>query len=112
MNAPLKSAPIDSSAASEHAPFDNLFDGVEDLIKRVADVDSPEIQKMRAKVRMALIAAQSAAQDGATHVRQRARAAAHATDGYVRSYPWQALGVAALLGFAVGLAVMHYSDPE
>jgi ElaB/YqjD/DUF883 family membrane-anchored ribosome-binding protein len=100
------------STVSREDPFQSLFDGVEDLIKRVADVDSPEIQKMRAKVRVALIAAQSAAQDGATHVRKRARAAAQVTDGYVRTYPWQALGLGAVLGFGVGLLTLRGSSSE
>ena len=111
MNASLKPASIDSSLRPED-PFQNLFDGVEDLIKRVADIDSPEIQKMRAKVRIALLAAQSAAQDGASHVRKRAQAAAEATDGYVRTYPWQALGLGAVLGFGVGLLAMRGASSE
>lgn len=93
-------------------PFHDLFDDVEDLIKRVADVDSPEIQKMRAKVRVALIAARSAAQDGATHVRKRAADAARATDDYVRGYPWQALGIGTLLGLALGALALRSLSPD
>jgi len=48
--------------------FQELFDGVEDLIKRVSEVDSPEIQKIRAKARVALMMAKSAIADGATQV--------------------------------------------
>lgn len=107
MNASLKSA---NDSLSE--PFQDLFNGVEDLLKRIADIDSPEIQKMRAKVRIALLAAQSAAKDGATHVRKRARAAAQMTDGYVRDYPWQALGVGALLGLGVGFVALRNGSQE
>jgi ElaB/YqjD/DUF883 family membrane-anchored ribosome-binding protein len=92
--------------------FKDLFDDVEDLLKRVADVDSPDIQKMRAKVRVALLAAQSAWKDGATHVRRRAGAAAEATDGYVRDYPWQALGIGALLGLGVGLIALRRNTQD
>jgi len=107
MNASLKSAAEQASAS-----FQDLFNGVEDLLKRIADVDSPEVQKMRAKVRIALRAAESAAQDGATHVRRRARAAAQKTDGYVRDYPWAALGIGALVGLGVGLVAMRNSSQE
>ncbi len=112
MSASLKSPMESASNLSTDDPFQNLFSGVDELIKRVADVDSPEVQKMRAKVRVALIAAKSAAQDGAAHVSKRARAAAEATDGYVRGYPWQAVGVGALIGLGVGLLAMRNSARE
>jgi len=85
--------------------FKELFDDVEDLIKRVADVESPDIQKIRAKARAALVVAKSALKDGAAQVRNQARQAVRATDGYVRQSPWAALGVATLFGVAVGLLV-------
>lgn len=85
------------------AQFHELFDGVEDLIKRVADVEGPELQKIRAKARAALIVARSAVQDGAVHVGRQARSAAAATDDYLHEYPWYALGIAALLGFGAGV---------
>ena len=72
--------------------FHDLFDDVEDLIKRVAEIDSPEIQKIRAKARVALMAAKSAVGDGATHIGRQARRAAATTDGYLREYPWYAAG--------------------
>jgi ElaB/YqjD/DUF883 family membrane-anchored ribosome-binding protein len=90
--------------------FHELFDGVEDLIKRIADVDSPEIQKIRAKARAALMVARSAVQDGATHVGRQARRAAEATDDYLREYPWYALGLVALLGFGAGLLAARRGD--
>ena len=72
MNATLESnhprRPGESADQDLSAQFHELFDGVEDLIKRVAEVESPEIQKIRAKVRAALIVARSAAQDGAARV--------------------------------------------
>ncbi len=85
--------------------FQQLFDEVEDLIKRVADIESPEIQKIRAKVRVAMMLAKSAVQDGAVQMRRQARQAAHTTDTYLRDYPWQALGLGTLLGFGVGVLV-------
>ena len=87
------------------ANFQLLFDDVEDLIKRVADIESPEIQKIRAKVRVALMLAKSAVQDGAVQMRRQARQAAHTTDAYLRDYPWQALALGTLLGFGVGVLV-------
>jgi ElaB/YqjD/DUF883 family membrane-anchored ribosome-binding protein len=93
-----------------NAQFHELFDGVEDLIKRIAELDSPEIQKIRAKARAALIVARSAVQDGAVHVGRTARRAAEATDDYLREYPWYALGLVAALGFGVGLLAARRGD--
>jgi ElaB protein len=90
--------------------FQELFDGVEDLIRRVADVQSPEVQKIRAKARVALMMAKSAIQDGATHVGRQARRAAGTTDDYLREYPWYALGAGTLLGFGLGLLVARSRD--
>jgi ElaB/YqjD/DUF883 family membrane-anchored ribosome-binding protein len=101
--------------------FQELFDGVEDLLKRVSEVDSPEIQKIRAKARVALMLAKSAIADSATHVGKQARRAAGSTgdyvrraagstDEYVREYPWYALGAGAVLGFALGVIVSRSRD--
>jgi len=101
--------------------FQELFDGVEDLLKRVSEVDSPEIQKIRAKARVALMMAKSAIADSATQVGKQARRAAGSTgdyvrraagstDEYVHEYPWYALGAGAVLGFALGVIVSRARD--
>jgi ElaB protein len=90
--------------------FQELFDSVEDLLKRVADVQSPELEKIRAKARVALMMAKSALQDGASHVGRQARRAAGTTDEYLREYPWYALGAGTLLGFGLGMLVAHARD--
>lgn len=93
-----------------NSQFHELFDGVEDLIKRVSELDSPEIQKIRAKARVALMMAKSAVQDGASHAGRQARRAAGATDDYLREYPWYALGIGTLLGFGAGVLVSRNWD--
>jgi ElaB/YqjD/DUF883 family membrane-anchored ribosome-binding protein len=90
--------------------FHDLFDSVEDLIKRVAEIDSPEVQKIRAKARVALMVAKSAVQDGATHVGRQARRAAGTTDEYLREYPWYALGLVTLVGFGAGILAARARD--
>ncbi len=85
--------------------FKELFDGVDDLIQKIADVQSPEIQKIRAKARVALGAARSAVKDSAVHVRRQARQLAQTTDGYVHESPWQVIAAATAIGFLAGLAL-------
>lgn len=120
-NRPADSRQSQGPNGKMNEQFQELFDGVEDLIKRVSEVDSPEVQKIRAKARVALMMAKSAIADGATHVGKQARRAAgstgdyvrHAagsTDDYVREYPWYALGAGAVLGFALGILVSRSRD--
>ena len=96
------------------APFAELFDGVDDLIKRVADAESPEILKLRAKVRVALADAKSAVGRGGLAHTQAAPAAqsTHAPESVgaaVNEYPLQALNVALLMG--VGFCLTIALDP-
>lgn len=85
--------------------FKELFDGVDDLIQRIAQVQSPEIQKIRAKARVALGAARSAVRDSAVHVGRQARQIATTTDGFVRESPWQVIAAATAIGFLAGLVI-------
>ena len=69
------------------------------------DIDSPDIARVRTKVKLALMAAQSAASDAASQIGGQARQIGKRTDGFVRDNPWQVIGVAAVVGLAVGLVV-------
>jgi ElaB/YqjD/DUF883 family membrane-anchored ribosome-binding protein len=102
--------------AALETPYEQLFDGVDDLIRRVADVENPEIRKVRAKVYAALVAAKSAheikseVERGATWVgRGPIQVAggeplqAEGTGDDLEEYDGQALGVALLVGLSLGL---------
>jgi ElaB/YqjD/DUF883 family membrane-anchored ribosome-binding protein len=97
-----------------------LFADVDDLIRRVADNESPEIRKVRAKVYAALAAARSSFDRNANQVRRQAfpvgpraaRLAPLVVDGtgeyldeYLEECPGPALSIALLLGLGVGLVV-------
>jgi ElaB/YqjD/DUF883 family membrane-anchored ribosome-binding protein len=56
-------------------------------------------------VRIALVAAKSAVSDTASQISDQARQIGKRTDGFVRDNPWQVIGVAAVVGLAVGLVV-------
>jgi ElaB/YqjD/DUF883 family membrane-anchored ribosome-binding protein len=94
-----------------------LFADVDDLIRRVADSENPEIRKVRAKVYAALVAARSSFDRNANQMRRQASPGAprtasrlapllvDGTDEYLEEYPGPALGIALLLGLGVGLVV-------
>jgi ElaB/YqjD/DUF883 family membrane-anchored ribosome-binding protein len=92
-------------------PLEELFDGVDDLIRRVADTENPEIRRVRAKVHAALVAAKSeysannAVEVTAYQPRPQVPQVNGSADDPLRDYPGRALGVALLVGFGFGLVV-------
>jgi ElaB/YqjD/DUF883 family membrane-anchored ribosome-binding protein len=95
-------------------PLEELFDGVDDLIRRVADTENPEIRRVRAKVHAALVAAKGAfeakstSEDTASQPNPARRPAAQVTgsdDDALGDYSGPALGVALLVGLGLGLVV-------
>lgn len=101
--------------------INTFIDNVEDLTKALKDVETPEIARVRAKVKIALAAAKSALADSASQVGTHAKKAAtqvgtqarqvgKTTDTYVRDNPWQVVGIAALIGVAVGVLAARRFD--
>ena len=80
----------------------NLMADVEDLMTRVAGVKDPDIRAVRSKVLKTLDAARTSMSASADRVREHAVKMAGTTNDFVRENPWQSLGIAALLGAAVG----------
>jgi ElaB/YqjD/DUF883 family membrane-anchored ribosome-binding protein len=87
-----------------------FLENVEDLTKALKDVDTPDIARVRAKVKMALVAAKSALADTATQLRGQAQQVGKRTDTFVRDNPWQVIGIAAVVGLAVGFFASRRYD--
>src|ERR1022692_4395157 len=83
----------------------NLMADMQDLLGRVAHVADPEIARLRAKIERGLTAAKNTLADGTDRVERHAKDVMNAGDGYVRDQPWQAVGIAAAAGLAVGFLV-------
>jgi ElaB/YqjD/DUF883 family membrane-anchored ribosome-binding protein len=101
-----------AKGASDYAngQVKSFLDNVEDLTKALKDVDSPDIAKVRAKVKIALAAAKSAVADTALQLRDQAHQVGKKTDTFVRDNPWQVIGIAALVGLAVGIFASRRYD--
>jgi ElaB/YqjD/DUF883 family membrane-anchored ribosome-binding protein len=110
MEAHLDNSSVRKVKKMANASINDFLDNVDDLTKAIKDVDSPEIARVRAKVKMALAAAKSALSDGAAQVRGQARQVSRTTDGYVRDNPWQVVGIAAVVGIALGVLMTRRSD--
>jgi ElaB/YqjD/DUF883 family membrane-anchored ribosome-binding protein len=105
---------FDSPTARKVGDFANgqvnsFLDSVEDLTKALKDIETPDIARVRAKVKIALVAAKSAVADTATQIRSQARYAGKRADGYVRDNPWQVIGIAVVVGLAVGVLASRRS---
>jgi ElaB/YqjD/DUF883 family membrane-anchored ribosome-binding protein len=88
-------------------PFNDLTDSVDDLLQRISELDSPEIQKIRTKVQIALAAAQSAWRDTTSYASRQAMQTLRRPSEYLYESPWRALGIATLLGLGVGAMLMR-----
>jgi ElaB/YqjD/DUF883 family membrane-anchored ribosome-binding protein len=110
MESLLDNSSVRSAKDYANGQINNFIENVEDLTHALKDVDTPEIARVKAKVKIALAAAKSALSDGAAQVRTQARQVTKTTDTYVRDNPWQVVGVAALIGIAVGILATRRSD--
>ncbi|HZF16317.1 MAG TPA: DUF883 family protein [Steroidobacteraceae bacterium] len=87
----------------------NLLADVEDLIARIGDVKDAEVARLRTKLRDSIDSAKDGMAGSAETLKRRAREAAGTADDYVRGSPWQAIGVAALVGIALGYVASRRS---
>src|SRR5579862_9595792 len=108
----MQSLSSSAKSASDLAngQVNSFLENVEDLTQALRDVDSPDIAKVRAKVKIALAAARSAVADTASQLKDQAQQVGKRTDGFVRDNPWQVIGIAALVGLAVGIFASRRYD--
>jgi len=97
---------IKAAASSE---IKSLIADVEDLVAKIADLNDVDVIRVRSKVQRAINAAKESIAGGADTLRQHAQKAASSADDYVRDSPWQAVGIAALVGVLIGLVATRRS---
>jgi ElaB/YqjD/DUF883 family membrane-anchored ribosome-binding protein len=90
--------------------INDFLANVEDLTNAIRNIETPEIARVRAKVKIALAAAKSALSDGAQQVRGQAQQVTKTTDSYVRDNPWQVVGIAAVVGIVLGVMMTRRSS--
>jgi ElaB/YqjD/DUF883 family membrane-anchored ribosome-binding protein len=108
----LMNAALDTSAAGNGVlpvnaavglQFAELFDGVDDLIHRVAQAECPEIRRARAKVYASMVVAKNAFEDDANKATVAGARIADGVEDSLADYPGQGLGVALLVALGLGL---------
>ena len=91
------------------AEIRNLIADVEDLVARIADLKDADVARVRNKVLRAVDAAKESLTDSADTLRRQAQNAATTADDFVHDSPWQAVGIAALVGAVVGILATRRS---
>ena len=83
--------------------FRNLISEGEALLRSTASLSGDALAQAREQFRGTLAQAKIRVADTSRAAMDKGRQAAAATDGYVRSNPWQAVGIGMILGIAIGL---------
>jgi len=83
--------------------FGAMLNEAEELMKRASTETGDRAKDLRSQVEAKLLAAKLRLQELQGDAVDGAKAAARVTDDYVHDNPWQAIGVAAAIGFLVGL---------
>jgi len=85
------------------ADFSATLAEAQSLLKRAAAATGDMASDLRSQVDAKLLSAKLKLQDLQDGAVDGAKAAARATDDYVRDNPWQTMGAAALAGFLCGV---------
>lgn len=83
--------------------FSTVLTEAEDMLKRAANETGEKAKDLRSQVEAKLLTAKLRLQELEGQAVDRAKEAARATDDYVHTHPWQAIGIAAGVGVAIGL---------
>lgn len=82
-----------------------VLNDAEDLLKAAASSSGERAVELREKALVSLRRAKEVMQDAQIAVVEKGKAAARATDDYVHDNPWKAVGMAAAVGFVLGLII-------
>jgi len=77
----------------------------EEILRATAGAAGEKMGEMRTKIEASLRDAKMRLADAEAAVLDKAKAAANATDDFVHDHPWQAVGVAAAVGLALGVLI-------
>ncbi|MEE1923701.1 YqjD family protein [Pseudomonas sp. 148P] len=85
------------------ADFQTLVRDTEKLLEHTATLAGDQADELRAQIHDNLLRARETLQQTNQDLRQRGQAALTSTEDYVQSNPWQSIGIAAGVGFLIGL---------
>jgi ElaB/YqjD/DUF883 family membrane-anchored ribosome-binding protein len=77
----------------------------DELLRATAGQAGEKVAAARARIQDSMDAARIKLAEVGEASAEKAKAAARATDDYVRDHPWHAVGVAALIGLVLGTLI-------
>jgi ElaB/YqjD/DUF883 family membrane-anchored ribosome-binding protein len=85
------------------AEFQTLIRDTESLLRQTSEVAGQQVQELRTKINGNLGRARNLLKETEHSLEQQGRVAVEKTEEYVHQHPWQTLGIAAGVGFLLGL---------
>jgi ElaB/YqjD/DUF883 family membrane-anchored ribosome-binding protein len=85
--------------------FSNFVSDIEHLITSMTSLTGQDLERAKQKLAERVEAAKLTITETGGRIADTARESARATDTYVRENPWQSVGIGAILGLLVGIAV-------
>ena len=83
----------------------NVVADAEEILRATADIAGEKVTDLRERITLRLQDARARLADAETIVVDKTKAAARATDDYVKTNPWQSVGIAAAVGFLIGVMI-------
>lgn len=77
----------------------------EEILRATANQAGEKVVELRERIQERLRDAKIRLQDAEAALLDKTKAAARATDDFVHEHPWQAVGVAAAIGLALGVLI-------
>ena len=87
------------------ADIQQLLTDAQGILTDASEHADDHVSRLRAKLSDNVDKVKDSLHSAKKHTRKKAREAADATDEYVHDTPWQSVGVAAAVGFLLGLLV-------
>lgn len=98
-------ATASSFAADVQSDVSKAISSAEDMLSQATNATGEKAAELRGRALEQLKALQSRMKDLQGTAREKGKAAADATDGYVHENPWRSIVAAASIGVVVGLLI-------
>ena len=95
--------PSDQTREKLVEDFATVISEAEELMRKAGAETGEKARELRSQVESKLLTAKLRLEELQGEAVDRAKAAARVTDEYVHENPWQVVGIAAAVGFLVGL---------
>jgi len=91
--------------AASSGEFQNFVSDIEHLITSMTTLTGKDLERAKEKLAERVESAKETLAEAGSEIAETARRSARATNTYVHEHPWQSVGIGAILGLLVGIAV-------